>query len=160
MRLFHLNCQGLGNTLTIQYLKDIRKSYTPDIMFLIETKNGYDVVDKLCKDLNYAHSFVIPANGRSRGLAIFWNVFVQLTLVSNPQVYHSDMYIRDGTNIFCLSYIYDNFIEKYRSSQWNNMISMVDSDIYRNMPRLAFGDFNDIKHMSEKEGGAYRSEAI
>lgn len=69
------------------------------------------------------------------------------------------MYITDGDNIFCLSYVCGHPVEKFRKEQWYRMMSMVDSDVYRNKPRLVLGDFNDIKHMGEKEGGSKRSEA-
>lgn len=39
------------------------------------------------------------------------------------------------------------------------MITDVEAGKYRNMPRIALGDFNDIKYACEKEGGAYRSES-
>lgn len=158
MKILHLNCQGLRNTLTIQYLKDIKKSSIPDILFLVETKVGYDVVDMLCKNLNYAHSFVLPANGLSGGLAIFWDEHVQLVFVNTPTLYHTDIYVMEGDKSFCLSYIYGNHVVVNRNKQWKTMIDQVDAGCYNHLPRLAIGDFNDIKYPYEKSGGAFRSD--
>lgn len=105
MKLLHWSCQGLGNPLTIQ-CQDIRKSSKPDIMFLIETKSGYKKVENLSKELSYAHFFVLPADGLSGGLAIFWDASVQLSFVSPPSLNCSDMYILDGAKTFCLSYLW------------------------------------------------------
>ncbi|XP_024016463.1 uncharacterized protein LOC112089875 [Eutrema salsugineum] len=153
MKIFHMYCQGLGSTLTIQYLTDIRKFSKPDIMLLTETKIGYDAVNKLCKDLNYAHSFVLLADGLSGGLTIFWDVNIELTVGASPSFFTTDVYIADGANIFCLSYIYGHPILKTRNMQWNIIIFEVNAGVYSSRPRLALGDFNDIKYSSEKEEG-------
>ena len=39
MRMLSWNCQGLGNTLTVRQLQEIHWVYSPDIIFLSETKN-------------------------------------------------------------------------------------------------------------------------
>ena len=33
------NCQGAGSALTIQALRELKKKYDPDFIFLMETKN-------------------------------------------------------------------------------------------------------------------------
>lgn len=43
---YELELQGLGSTLTIRRLKKIHKSIAPDIMFLMENKNGDEYIKK------------------------------------------------------------------------------------------------------------------
>ena len=57
MRILHWNCQGLRNPLTIPYLKDINRKYKIDILFLVETKNKDDYVQKLGDQLQFTHHF-------------------------------------------------------------------------------------------------------
>ncbi|KAG8639407.1 hypothetical protein MANES_14G140364v8 [Manihot esculenta] len=38
MKLLSWNCQGLGNPLTIRHLKGMCASYSPDLLFVMETK--------------------------------------------------------------------------------------------------------------------------
>lgn len=120
MRILHWNCQGLGSPLTVPYLQDIRKVHKPDIIFLIETKNVDNVVYKLVKDLGYEHSFVVSAKGSSGGLGIMWNDRVKINFLGNPTLNATDMYVVDGCNVFCLTYIYGHPVLKYRHELWKN----------------------------------------
>lgn len=70
--------------------------------------------------------FVLSANGFSGGLAIFWDVHIQLNLVSPPTLYQTDMYLTDGDNRFCFTYVYGNPMVKYHNRQWNDMISQIE----------------------------------
>jgi len=51
--------------------KDIKKSFKPEVMLLVETKNVDSVVNSLAKDLGYKNSFVVSASGSSGGAAFF-----------------------------------------------------------------------------------------
>lgn len=145
MRILHWNCQGLGSTLTIPHLKDIRNTHNPDIILLVETKHVDSYVNNLAKDLEYDHCFVIPAKGSSGGVAIMWKDGVKIHFLGNPSMNKTDMYVEDGSKLFCLSYIYGN--------------PDVATGFYQHRPRLMLGDFNEIKSNDEKEGGIIRSEA-
>lgn len=159
MKLLHWNCQGLGSTLTVHHLKDIRRTHNTDIMLLVETKNVDKYVNSVIKDLGYTHSFVVSARGSSGGLAMMWNDEVKIHFLGTPSLNKSDMYVEDGSNIFCLSYIYGHPELKSRKFLWEHLISDAAAGLYQSRPRLMVGDFNDIKDNTEKQGGAIRSEA-
>lgn len=147
------NCQGLENPLTILYLKDIRRQYNYDILLLVETKHNYSYVQNLGKEINYAHSFVLPANGYSGGLAIFWNDGVKCSFVGKPTLHLTNMYITEGHTSYCLSYVYGNPIRQMRYQQWQRLISQAEAGFLMDKPRILLGDLNDIKGNEEKIGG-------
>jgi len=76
------NCQGLGIDLTVRHLKEIRRKYLPEILCLLETKQGDDKVRDVCVDLGYDRSSSVPPVGLSGGVAVFWNSNVSLSVVS------------------------------------------------------------------------------
>ncbi|XP_013630055.1 PREDICTED: uncharacterized protein LOC106335920 isoform X2 [Brassica oleracea var. oleracea] len=145
MKILHWNCQGLGSPLTIPHLQDIRKVYKPEIIILIETKHADNFVQKVVKDLGYENSFVVSAKGSSGGLVIMWNKVVKVNFFGNPSLNNTDMYIEDGSNVFCLTYIYGHPVMKNRHEMWERLICNAAVGLYQNRPRLMLGDFNDIK---------------
>lgn len=150
MKILHWNCQGLRSPLTIPHLKDIKRSYNPDIMLLVETKNVDTVVQDLAKDLGYKNFLVILANDSSGGAAFFWNDGVGLSFLGNPSLYNTDMCVQEGTNTFWLSYIYGNPVVKYRNRQRHSIISSENAGYFQNKPRLMLGDFNELKTRQDK----------
>ncbi|KAL0864587.1 hypothetical protein Bca101_043705 [Brassica carinata] len=159
MRILHWNCQGLGSSLTIPHLKDIKRSFNPEIMLLVETKNVDSVVNSLAKDLGYKNSFVVSACGSSGGAAFFWDDRVKIKFLEDPMLYKTHMSVEGDDNIFWLSYIYGNPEGKIRKNQWQDMINSENAGFLHNKPRVLVGDFNDIKARKEKKGGVYRSVA-
>lgn len=47
------NCRGLKGSLVVRRLKGIMANYSPDLLFLVETKNSYDVVRDVIAQLGY-----------------------------------------------------------------------------------------------------------
>lgn len=47
------NCRGLKGSLVVRRLKGIKKSYSPDILFLVETKNPDDVIRDVGAQLGF-----------------------------------------------------------------------------------------------------------
>ena len=159
MRILHWNCQGLRSSLTIPHLKDIKKSFKPEVMLLVETKNVDSVVNSLAKDLGYKNSFVVSASGSSGGAAFFWDDRVKISFLDNPKLYCTHMTVEGDNNTFWLSYIYGNPVGKLRREQWYDMMRSESAWFLHNKPRILIGDFNDIKGRKEKQGGVTRSVA-
>lgn len=160
MRVMHWNCQGLKrNPLTIPYLKDIRKSSKPDVLFLTETKNGIKYVKSIGTELGYAHSYVLPSEGLRGGLAIFWEDHISLSFMKKPSLHQTDICISEaGTPTFYITYIYGNPDQRLRNLHWKKLIRMAEAGIFINKPRVVLGDLNDIKSNEEKSGGPRRAE--
>lgn len=79
MKILHWNCQGLRNPLTVHHLQVIRRFNSPDIMFLVETKNNVSYVQEVATSLGYPHHRCIAAEGSRGGMAMFWDHHVQFT---------------------------------------------------------------------------------
>ncbi|XP_010481107.1 PREDICTED: uncharacterized protein LOC104759943 [Camelina sativa] len=154
--------QGRGlkrNPLTIPYLKDIRKSTKPDILFLVETKNGFQYVNNLGRELAYPNSFILPSEGSSGGMAIFWNDAVKVDFVDTPSLNYTDLYISEpGSPTFLITYVYGDPDYKHHNRMWDTMTFWAEAGLYRGKPRLVLGDFNDILSNEEKFGGPQKSE--
>ncbi|XP_020874084.1 uncharacterized protein LOC110226497 [Arabidopsis lyrata subsp. lyrata] len=138
----------------------MRKPSKPDILFFVETKNGFSYVNTLAADLGYPHSYIIPSDGLSGGMAIFWNDNIDIEFLDPPTLNYTDMYVStSGHPTFCLTYVYSDPDQRHRNAMWERMKVWAETGMYRNKPRLVLGDFNDIKSNGEKLGGPLRSEA-
>ncbi|KAF2536559.1 hypothetical protein F2Q68_00021033 [Brassica cretica] len=51
MSILCWNCQGAGSTETVQTIREVRRKFFPDIMFLMETKQQFGYISWLQKSL-------------------------------------------------------------------------------------------------------------
>ncbi|KAF8109734.1 hypothetical protein N665_0092s0007 [Sinapis alba] len=78
------NCRGLKGSMVVRRLKGIKRSYSPDILFLVETKNsddkirdvgvelGYDYVKCVTPDLLFQGNNMTWSNKRKDNLIQCW----------------------------------------------------------------------------------------
>ena len=141
--------------MTVRRLFEINKSISPDIIFLMETKNTDEVVLKKIQDLQFNSSkLVSPQSRSSGGLALLWNQKVDLEVLSeSPNII--DTRISAEGRTFFASFIYGEPERSKRKVIWDQL-----TEIGRNRaePWWLTGDFNDIVDLSEKQGGITRPE--
>ncbi|XVF37227.1 hypothetical protein REPUB_Repub19eG0128300 [Reevesia pubescens] len=61
-----------GSTLTIQVLKELVRLNDPDFVFLMETKNKVEKVERLRKKLKIEYGIAVEPKGLGDGLALWW----------------------------------------------------------------------------------------
>ncbi|KAG7572532.1 Reverse transcriptase domain [Arabidopsis suecica] len=138
--------------------EDINRIHKIDIMFLIETKNKDSYVQQLGNQLHFNHQVLVSPDGLSGGLAIFWKDTVKCDFLSHPTLNDTDIYVSEGPVMFCLTYVYGNPERQPRQLMWNMMETLAKAGLYQSKPRIVLGDFNEIKHNGEKQGGPLRPE--
>ena len=76
---------GIWPTLTIKALKKLRRRYDPKLFFLMETRNGQEVLEKLRRIVRYDNYVYIDPKGLNGGLALWWRneVKVKVLKVTN-----------------------------------------------------------------------------
>jgi exonuclease III len=78
MRILSLNCQGLGNDLTVRLLSDLRRQVDRKVLFLSETHLDNFLAETLRRRLQMDFKIVNPSNGRSGGVVLFWKKELQI----------------------------------------------------------------------------------
>lgn len=78
MKVLAWNCRGAGSPLTIPYLKEVIHLHSPDIIFLSETKNKKNFMNKVLKQIGFDDLFCIDPIGKSGGLSVMWKKETQI----------------------------------------------------------------------------------
>ncbi|KAG7599644.1 hypothetical protein ISN44_As06g038180 [Arabidopsis suecica] len=110
--------------------EDINRRHKLDILFLVETKNKDAYVQNLGRELQFVHSFLVPPEGLSGGLAIFWKDTVKCDFLDTPTLNYTHMYVSEGPNTFCLTYVYGNPERRPRQQMWQRMINLSQAGLH------------------------------
>ena len=77
------NCWGLRSNLTVRRLEEMCREHLSDFLFLLETKNSSDHVERVTRPLGYDHFFLVNPVGLSGGLALFWKQSHEVEILSS-----------------------------------------------------------------------------
>ncbi|TXG57064.1 hypothetical protein EZV62_018377 [Acer yangbiense] len=144
----------MGNTRTISALKRIIQKFSPELVFLSETKVKGVIAKSAKKRLGFENGFSVDCSGKSGGLILLWNSDCKVSLLSHSKG-HIDVRVeRDGEPTWRFSGFYGclNQINKRDSWELLRRLRSVDDFSW-----LCGGDFNEILRVKEKSGGSNKS---
>lgn len=73
MRIVAWNCRGLGGPSTVSQLNESLRLFSPELIFVSETKRKQGFVGTVCKKLGWGDRWmVVNPVGRSGGLLLGW----------------------------------------------------------------------------------------
>jgi exonuclease III len=156
MKLMVWNCRGLGNSPAVRGLLRCQKSVDADILFLSETKLDERRMEKFKAKLGMGNMVVVDAVGQSGGLVAFWRKEVNVA-VKGRSKYHIDMEImEEGGFVWRFTGMYGEPKAELKQNTWD---LLRDLHQLQNLLWLCAGDFNEVLHQHEKEGGCPRAQS-
>ena len=78
MNLLSWNYWGLGNQSVVDVLSHLVREKAPKVLFLMETKQLVEEMQRIQADLPYRCMLIIPSEQRRGGLALLWKEDVDL----------------------------------------------------------------------------------
>ena len=149
MRILFWNCRGIGNAASVNELLELVRTHRPVVLCIVETQISKERVEGLRFVLSYDHCFAVKSDGRSGGLAIYWNNDLSLKVLKFSQVV-IDAEIREaGKEPWRVSCFYGVADRRFRFRTWDTMkILKADSDL----PWVCIGDFNEVLNRCEQLG--------
>jgi len=92
--------------MTVQRLKEMHRTISPDIIFLSETKNQNEAVLTALQCLNYTESkLVAPHSPGGGGLALLWNKEISIQNLSENHNFIDTFIEAEGRSFFA-TFIY------------------------------------------------------
>lgn len=82
MNILSWNCQGLGTSLTVRELRALTAQFMPSLVFLMETKNKTEFVQRVKRRLLFQSCLVVDPVGIGGGLALMWDDWISLEIDS------------------------------------------------------------------------------
>ncbi|XP_042944657.1 uncharacterized protein LOC122278542 [Carya illinoinensis] len=157
MKTLSWNSRGLGNPRGIQNLRDLVRKEDPDILFIQETRLRVSEMDRCKRSLGFENCLAVSCEGRRGGLALFWKLEVDLTILqySKNHIHAIIAEEEQESRRWFLTGIYGFPKVASRHLTWTLMRSLKNVD---NLGWLLIGDFNEIIHQAEKWGGVDRPE--
>lgn len=158
MEILAWNCRGICNDTTVQALIRLIQQKKPAFIFLSETKvSDSEYMGKLRLRLGFLNCEAVFSDGQSGGLALFWRDGVGVRFRSKS-VHHIDVEIHpdDGSSIaWRLTGFYGHPVTTARHLTWSLLCELHDES---SLPWVVLGDFNELLHADEKDGGPVRRE--
>ena len=153
MKILGLNCQGLGNALTVLALLDTQKRHNPEVMFLSVTHLDDYPAECLRRRLKMDLKIVSPSEGRSGGVILFWRKDIVIQQKFSHPKYIDVRVIEGPDKIWRLTGIYGEPRWEDKHKTWDKLRELHGVS---NLPWAIIGDFNEILFSHEKEGGNRR----
>ncbi|KAL5565121.1 hypothetical protein UlMin_028285 [Ulmus minor] len=150
MNVMVWNVQGIGNTWTSNALLSHVRKFSPDIVFLLESKLFSTQIPGLVRKLGFSNFYGVDRVGFSGGLVLFWKDHIVVKINSSARFY-IDAFISSSDIIpWRFSGIYGDPNPNQRKNTWEliQRLCLVDHG-----PWICCGDFNEILDVSEKFGG-------
>ena len=156
------NCRGICNDSTVEALKTLIRQNHPVLIFLTETKvSNPSYMENLRLRLGFRNCEAVYSvnidgdpGGQSGGLALFWKDDWDVEFLSKS-LNHIDVVVNPNHFSdrwrFTGFYGHPNTAEKFRT--WDLLKDLTGRS---SLPWLVAGDFNDILHNGEKDGGVWR----
>ncbi|XP_057745065.1 uncharacterized protein LOC130962927 [Arachis stenosperma] len=151
MIVFAWNVRGIANRATVRALKEYRRMYRPDCLFLFETRCSGEKAREVIRELGFQFAVVEDAVGFSGGIWVLWedaNLDIRLRESHHQYIHLSVDRAEWGSCL--LTAIYASPQERHRATLWKKLQVIADSI---SIPWLLLGDFNDISDIEEKKGG-------
>ncbi|XP_075660563.1 uncharacterized protein LOC142630448 [Castanea sativa] len=106
-------------------------------------------------NVGFANGLIIPSYGRSGGLALLWKKEIKVDVQSYSERHVDAIIFEDSGFKWRITGFYGNPKSHRRKESWE-LLKILSKKFQ--LPWLCFGDFTEIVSMSEKMGGAQRSQ--
>ena len=143
---------GAASRLDNSKITEMRQYHFSDLLFLVETKNCWNVLVDLQEWLDYEKVFTVNSIGVSGGLALFWKKSVRVNVIMSDKNM-IDCLVNFGEFSFFLSCIYVEHATDGGSVVWEKLSRL---GCGRKEPWCMVGDFNALRNNGEKYGGPTR----
>ncbi|KAL9674710.1 hypothetical protein QQ045_002909 [Rhodiola kirilowii] len=153
MKALAWNCRGLGQPRSVRELTESVRLNRPDLVGLQETKIEERSLVLIQKRLGFRNGFVVPRQGLSGGLALWWKEEVTLTILSFSK-YHIDACV-EGEEVVRVTVFYGEPVTGRRGITWDLLRRLHSQFSY---PWIVLGDFNEVCFGWEVKGGRIRGE--
>lgn len=140
----------MGTPLTVQHLRALVAQEKPNMVFLMETKNKNNVLERVRKRIQFQSMFTIEPVGIAGGLAIMWDEEVKVEVEGSTgeliNVKCTDLHRGD---LMRISFLHASTKFQERLRHWRDV---KNSNYLSPLPWLCIGDFNEILYHWEKVG--------
>jgi exonuclease III len=151
MKILAWNCIGLTHASAIRILRVKVRKYSPDVLFLSETKSTVVVVCNIMNSMGFFLMAHAPPTGTKGGLLLAWRNGVELEyFITNVNVISAWCYSDPIHSPWMLSCVYGSPYHQNRAQFWDSLLAIGAN---YSGAWLCLGDFNMILDQSEKSGG-------
>lgn len=123
-------------------------------LFLAEILTDEARLEQVHRNIDFDHRWVVPREGRERGLVLFWKSIINLKIDGSHRSYIDAFIDKDTENECHFTSFYGEPRTNGRLEAWKKLKHL---NSHPGVPWLCIGDFNEITKHDEKLGGAIRS---
>jgi hypothetical protein len=136
MIILGLKSRGLGLNPAVGELRDLIRSYNPAVVFLNETKQKKQYMERLQWSMGFRHGVCVEGKGKGGGLALWWRDGIEVTV--RPWCQHYiDAKITCDNGLWRFIGIYGEPQTDLRGKTWDVLRYLRSQD---NLPWLCVGD--------------------
>ena len=119
MKALVWNCQGAGSPLTIPQLREACNLLSPQMVFLCETKNRLQFMERIRKQLRFEKCEVVESMNKAGGMMVMWNYEVTVVEIKTT-AFTMEIHIMDtDKNVdWWFIGIYASTDDQIRRNQW------------------------------------------
>lgn len=148
------NVQGIGNPWTRMVLRRHVTRFSPEFVFLSETKLYWSQVERLKFPLGFSDDFVIERVGMGGGLTFLWKDQWDIEILGYSRG-HTDAKIVEEDH---RSWLFVGFYGNLDTNLWRHLWELlIRLNTGGTKLWLCNGDFKEILYAHEKHGGNMRS---
>lgn len=155
MSVISWNYRGFASSSIVTELRKVCRKVKHVVVFLMETKVGSRRMERVSRrSFEFEKSVYVDPEGIGGGLVVWWRDVVDMSFLKiSKNVIHAAMNASFLENGCYVSFVYGPPNHQNRDAFWRNMHELRPPE---GVAWICVGDFNDILHHSEKQGGNYR----